>query len=105
MIGTEEMNPAPGLGRPSKANIMHPNDTQSHTLPERPQHRYKTPPGHRIIHAVVAETTFVHAHKMALESGMRFSHYLARFLEEAFPYQDSTSPTSSSPDQAKDVDR
>lgn len=57
--------------------------------PGRTRPRYCTPPGHRVIHAVVPETTFVHVHKMALESGMRFSHYMARFLEEAFPYSPS----------------
>jgi len=48
--------------------------------------RYRTPPGKRVIHVLVPEATFVHVHKMALESGLRFSHYLARFLDEAFPH-------------------
>lgn len=48
--------------------------------------KYPTPPGRRVIHVLVPEATFVHVHKMALESGLRFSHYLARFLDEAFPY-------------------
>jgi len=50
------------------------------------KHKYQTPAGHRVIHVIVPEATFVHVHKMALESGLRFSHYLNRFLNEAFPY-------------------
>lgn len=49
--------------------------------------KYQTPAGHRVIHVIVPEATFVHVHKMALESGLRFSHYLNRFLTEAFPYR------------------
>jgi len=48
--------------------------------------KYRTPQGQRVIHVLVPEATFVHVHKMALESGLRFSHYLNRFLNEAFPY-------------------
>ena len=50
------------------------------------KHKYQTPVGHRVIHVIVPEATFAHVHKMALESRLRFSHYLNRFLNEAFPY-------------------
>jgi len=50
------------------------------------KHKYRAPAGQRVIHVLVPEATFVHVHKMALESGLRFSHYLNRFLNEAFPY-------------------
>ena len=75
----------------------HNTDTTPLQASARP--KYQTPPGHRVIHAVVPEATFVHVHKMALESGMRFSHYLARFLEEAFPYPASPLPLRSNPSQ------
>jgi hypothetical protein len=67
-------------------------------------HRYKTPPGQRVIHVVVPEATFVHVHKMALESSMRFSHYLARFLEEAFPYPAGPLAPPSDRNQASDCE-
>jgi hypothetical protein len=62
-----------------------PTTTTESTVLDKPS-RYRTPPGKRVIHVLVPEATFVHVHKMALESGLRFSHYLARFLDEAFPY-------------------
>lgn len=48
--------------------------------------KYQTSPDRCAIHVIAPEATFVHVHKMALESGLRFSHYLNRFLNEAFPY-------------------
>ncbi len=59
--------------------------TASATSVEAPT-KHRTPAGHRVIHLVVPESTFVHVHKQALESGMRFSQYMNKFLLEAFPY-------------------
>jgi len=62
------------------------DQTRAPTVNPAKKPKYQTPAGHRVIHVIVPEATFVHVHKMALESGLRFSHYLNRFLNEAFPY-------------------
>ncbi len=62
------------------------DQTRAPTANPAKKHKYRTPAGHRVIHVIVPEATFVHVHKMALESGLRFSHYLNRFLNEAFAY-------------------
>ncbi len=74
---------------PTPINILEakpmPTTTNDPTVLDKPA-KYRTPPGQRVIHVLVPEHTFVHVHKMALESGLRFSHYLVRFLNEAFAY-------------------
>lgn len=75
--------------------IAGPRHHQSPSRTEGREPKYRTPPGHRVIHAVVPEAIFVHVHKMALESGMRFTHYLVRFLEDAWPYS-THQPTTES---------
>jgi hypothetical protein len=77
-----------------KARPM-PTTPTDPTVLDKPS-RYRTPPGQRVIHVLVPEETFVHVHKMALESGMRFTHYLCRFLEEAFPYAPSSAHADAS---------
>ena len=52
----------------------------------------KTPPGYRVLHVIVPERTFNHARAQACLSGMRFADYIARFLEEAFPFPAARSP-------------
>ncbi len=46
----------------------------------------RTPPGYRVLHVIVPEPIFYHVKAQAYLSGMRFPEYVARFLEEAWPY-------------------
>jgi hypothetical protein len=66
---------------------------QTEGLPLRPQgetssrnSKYRTPPGHRVLHLVIPAETFALLHKAAIDSDMKFTHYMHRFLKEAFPY-------------------
>lgn len=52
----------------------------------------RTPTGFRVLHVVVPEQIFNHVKIQSLLSGLRFPDYVARFLQEAWPYQDSRSP-------------
>lgn len=48
----------------------------------------RTPPGYRVLHVLVPDSVFNHVKAQAYLSGMRFPEYIARFLEEAWPYND-----------------
>ncbi len=52
----------------------------------KPTGNYRTPPGHRILHVVIPDATFTLLHKAALDSGMKFTQFMNRFLTEAHPY-------------------
>ena len=52
----------------------------------------RTPPGYRVLHVIVPEQIFNHVKAQAYLSGLRFPDYVARFLEEAWPYQNNRSP-------------
>lgn len=52
----------------------------------------RTPPGYRVLHVIVPEPIFNHVKAQAYLSGMRFPEYVARFLEEAWPYKDDRAP-------------
>lgn len=52
----------------------------------------RTPPGYRVLHVIVPEPIFNHVKAQAYLSGMRFPEYVARFLEEAWPYKDTRTP-------------
>ena len=53
----------------------------------------RTPPGYRVLHVIVPESIFNHVKAQSYLSGLRFPEYVARFLEEAWPYNDSRSPS------------
>ncbi len=53
----------------------------------------RTPPGYRVLHVIVPEPTFNYVKAQAYLSGLRFPDYVARFLNEAWPYNDSRSPS------------
>ena len=53
----------------------------------------RTPSGYRVLHVIVPESIFNHVKIQSLLSGLRFPEYVARFLEEALPYNDSRSPS------------
>lgn len=78
---------------------VQPSTTTTTTTPppassrcEGPKHR--TPPGHRVLHLVIPDETFTLLHRAAIESrpSMRFSHFMRRFLKEAFPYDQPEHP-------------
>lgn len=54
--------------------------------PTTKTHKYRTPPGHRVLHLVIPTQTFALLHKAAIDSEMKFTAYMQRFLMEAFPY-------------------
>ena len=60
----------------------------------------RTPPGYRVLHVIVPEQIFNHVKAQAYLSGLRFPDYLARFLNEAWPYNDNCSPSELSNAQA-----
>lgn len=49
----------------------------------------RTPSGYRVLHVIVPEQIFNHVKAQAYLSGLRFPEYVARFLEEAWPYKES----------------
>jgi hypothetical protein len=53
---------------------------------DSPSPKYKTPPGHRVLHLVIPAETFAQLHRAAIDSNMRFTAYMGRFLKEALPY-------------------
>lgn len=53
----------------------------------------RTPPGYRVLHVIVPEQTFNHVKAQSYLSGMRFPEYVARLLNEAWPYNDSRLPS------------
>jgi hypothetical protein len=67
--------------------------TQAATPKNAP--RYCTPPGNRVLHLVVPAETFALIHRAAIDSNMRFTAYMHRFLKEAFPYHGPESPSPS----------
>jgi hypothetical protein len=50
--------------------------------------RYRTPPGHRVLHLIIDQQTFNSLHIQAIRSGMKFTAYMQRFLKEAFPFDE-----------------
>ena len=48
--------------------------------------KYRTPPGHRVLHLVIDQATFDSLHIQAIRSNMKFTAYMQRFLKEAFPF-------------------
>lgn len=52
----------------------------------------RTPQGYRVLHVIVPEPIFNHVKAQAYLSGMRFPEYVARFLEEGWPYRDNRRP-------------
>jgi len=84
--------------KPSSSDITSPPPPLS-----EPRGKFRTPPGHRILHLVIPDSTFALLHKAAIDSHMRFSHYMGRFLREALPYERSDisqtqSSTTSTPE-------
>jgi hypothetical protein len=71
-----------------------PMSTATHDQPVKPvsspskKPKYRTPPGHRILHLIIPAETFVLIHKAAIDSDMKFTAYMNRFLKEAFPFTD-----------------
>jgi hypothetical protein len=63
----------------------------------RKLHKYRTPPGHRVLHLVIPAETFALIHKAAIDSEMKFSAYMNRFLKEAFPFTAVGQPTFPTP--------
>ena len=59
--------------------------------------KYRTPAGHRVLHLVIPAETFALLHKAAIDSNMKFTHYMNRFLKEAFPYGSLPSHSSARP--------
>jgi hypothetical protein len=58
--------------------------------------KHRTPPGHRVLHLVIDQATFDHLHIQAIHSRMKFTAYMTRFLQEAFPYSDPATPPPAS---------
>lgn len=74
------------------SNVQSP--VQEHmALSPRRSANGRTPPGYRVLHVIVPEQVFNHVKVQSLLSGLRFPDYVARFLQEAWPYQDSRSPS------------
>ena len=63
----------------------------------------RTPPGYRVLHVIVPEPVFNHAKAQAYLSGLRFPEYVARFLTEACPYQESHLPRQQVTTQATEI--
>jgi hypothetical protein len=90
----------PGFHRPKQnflegTSEMSSTNSQHDTGPRIPGRapKYRTPPGHRILHLAIPSQTFELLHIQAIRSQMEFTAYMQRFLMEAFPYdQPSTSP-------------
>ena len=66
--------------------------------PPRSAHKYRTPPGHRVLHLVIPAATFSLIHKAAIDSDMKFTAYMNRFLLEAFPFTDRGMTERPAPD-------
>jgi hypothetical protein len=73
----------------------------SETEPQMRQHQElspprsangRTPPGYRVLHVLLPETTFNNVKAMAYLSGMRFQDYVAKFLAEVCPYSVDRKP-------------
>ncbi len=62
------------------------------TLSPRRSANGRTPPGYRVLHVIVPEQIFNHVKAQAYISGLRFPEYVARFLEEAWPYKEERPP-------------
>ena len=60
----------------------------------------RTPPGYRVLHVIVPEPIFNHVKAQAYLSGMRFPEYVARYLEEASPYEGIPQPIIQNSPQA-----
>lgn len=68
-----------------------------------PAPKYRTPPGHRVLHLVIDQATFDLLHIQAIRSRMKFTAYMQRFLQEAFPYgEPGGPPVSKSPEEPDD---
>ena len=66
--------------------------------------KYRTPPGHRVLHLVIDQATFDLLHIQAIRSRMKFTAYMQRFLQEAFPYSEPIAPApSTSPGEPDNV--
>ena len=63
----------------------------------------RTPPGYRVLHVIVPEQTFNHVKAQSYLSGMRFPEYVARFLEEAWPYRECRPPTTPNDSPAPEI--
>ncbi len=79
--------------------------TTTHTQPAAPAPtgkgpRYRTPPGHRVLHLVIDQETFDLLHIQAIRSQMKFTAYMNMFLKEAFPYSQPEIPP---PPASRDV--
>lgn len=59
--------------------------------PEKEKQRMISPnqgtKGTRALHVPIPEETYWHLREMALQSRLPFKQYMARFLEEAWPYK------------------
>ena len=74
------------------AAISQPDQVTNPAFPSSENPRHRTPPGHRVLHLVIPDETFIQLHRAAIDSGMRFSHYMKRYLKEAFPYSHPEHP-------------
>jgi hypothetical protein len=55
-----------------------------------------------VLHVIVPESIFNHVKAQAYLSGMRFPEYIARFLEEAWPYGEFRTPVTTASTPASD---
>ncbi len=83
-------------------NVESPVPEHQATSPPRSANG-RTPPGYRVLHVIVPEQTFNFAKAQAYLSGLRFPEYVARFLNEAWPYNDSRPPTTPTSPQAPEI--
>lgn len=63
----------------------------------------RTPSGYRVLHVIVPEQIFNHVKAQAYLSGLRFPEYVARFLEEAWPYKEDRPPQQQASPQPPDI--
>lgn len=63
----------------------------SGTLP-RKRAKERRHPGHRYVHVLVPDRTYNHVKVQASLSGMELPEYVAKFLQEAWPYPGPSSP-------------
>lgn len=80
------------MATPAQALEIHKSTfTMSHGKPvtaicqSTKDRKCRTPPGHRVLHLVIPTETFIQLHKSALDSNMKSSNCMNRFLEESFP--------------------
>ena len=77
--------------------------TEQTDWPPRRTPQGRTPPGCKVLHVIVPESIFNHVKAQAYLSGMRFPEYVARYLEEACPYDGIPQPIIHNSSQASET--